>query len=423
MTTPEQRTEVSRFRQRLREYLPGIFLLGANIGTGSVTAMAVAGATYGMSLLWAIAVSCLATFFLIEIYGRLTLVTGETALYAFRRHLHPAVGIFMIVGLTVGVLGSVIGVMGIVADVSYEWSKLYIEGGIKPVYWALFYILLVYALFWNGTTLFFEKALAVMVAIMGASFVVNFFVLAPTPGEILRGLIPSLPEVPAGANTGPFLVVASMVGTTVASSMFIIRSTLVKEAGWTVQDLPIQRRDALVSASMMFVMSATIMAAAAGTLHAAGQGLTRAAEMVGLLEPVAGPFAVTLFVFGIVSAGVSSQFPNVLLFPWLMCDYRGSERDMTRWYYRLAVLLISLLGLIVPVFEASPVLVMVASQVFGALMLPVTVTCILIIGNNKSLMGAHAHGAVTNLVLVLLLAFALFVAVLGLRGVFEAFVQ
>jgi manganese transport protein len=35
----------------LAVFLPGIFLLGFNIGTGSVTAMAKAGASYGMSLL------------------------------------------------------------------------------------------------------------------------------------------------------------------------------------------------------------------------------------------------------------------------------------------------------------------------------------------------------------------------------------
>ena len=36
------------FQRTLALFLPGIFLLGFNIGTGSVTAMAKAGATYGM---------------------------------------------------------------------------------------------------------------------------------------------------------------------------------------------------------------------------------------------------------------------------------------------------------------------------------------------------------------------------------------
>ena len=82
----------SKFSKWLALFLPGIFLLGFNIGTGSVTSMAKAGATYGMSLLWTIVASCLATFFMISVYGRFTLVTGETALQAFRKHIHPGRG-------------------------------------------------------------------------------------------------------------------------------------------------------------------------------------------------------------------------------------------------------------------------------------------------------------------------------------------
>ena len=97
---------LDRLRKGLLLFLPGIFLLGFNIGTGSVTAMAKAGADYGMSLLWTIVASCLTTYFLIHLYSRFTLVTGETALQAFRKYIHPAVGIFFIVALSAGVMGS-----------------------------------------------------------------------------------------------------------------------------------------------------------------------------------------------------------------------------------------------------------------------------------------------------------------------------
>ena len=218
----------TRFTRFMELFLPGIFLLGFNIGTGSVTAMAKAGATYGMSLLWTIVASCLATFFMINAYGKFTLVTGETALQAFRRHIHPLVGVFFIVALTAGVCGSVMGVMGIVAEVSSEWSKGLVEGGIKPVWFAAFFVALVYYIFWNGNTQFFERSLAVVVAIMSACFILNFFILMPPPVEIAKGLVPTLPDVPLDEGRGPFLVVASMVGTTVFSGLFIIRTTLVK---------------------------------------------------------------------------------------------------------------------------------------------------------------------------------------------------
>ena len=394
-------------------------MLGFNIGTGSVTAMAKAGAEYGMTLLWTIVASCLCTFFMINLYGRYTLVTGETALEAFEKHIHPLVGIFFIVALTAGVCGSVMGVMGIVADICHEWSKSMVAGGIPPIYFAATFVALVYFIFWNGKTQFFERSLAVIVAVMSASFLINFFIMMPPPVDIMKGLIPSIPQVAAESGQGPLLVIASMVGTTVFSGLFIIRTTLVKEAGWSLGDYEKQRNDAAVSAALMFVISAAIMAAAAGTLYTEGMVLSQASQMIELLEPLAGPMAVSIFVLGLVAAGVSSQFPNVLMLPWLLCDYTGTERNMTLGKYRVMVLLISLLGLVVPVFEARPVFVMIVSQAFNAVILPVTVACILYLGNRKDLMGEHKNAWIANSILGAILLFSIFTSLVGIRGVLQ----
>jgi len=327
---------------KLALFLPGIFLLGFNIGTGSVTTMVKAGATYGMSLLWTVLVSCMATYVMIGAYGRYTLVTGETALQAFRKHIHPAVGIFFIVALTAGVSGSVMGVMGIVAEISFEWSKTFIAGGIAPLYWAIFFISLVYFIFWNGRTQIFERSLAVIVAIMAASFVVNFFILMPPPIDIAKGLIPSIPNVPdtQAQAQGPLLLIASMVG----------------------------------------------------------------------------PLATSIFAIGIIAAGVSSQFPNVLMLPWLLCDYQNSPRDMTLSKYRLMVFFISLLGLVVPLFEARPIVVMIVSQAFNVVLLPATVASIAYLGNKKDLMGEHRHSFLTNVSLAAIFVFSLVTSFMGWQG-------
>jgi len=408
-----------KFSKSLALFLPGIFLLGFNIGTGSVTSMAKAGATYGMSLLWTIMASCLATYFMINVYGKFTLVTGETALQAFRKHIHPGVAIFFIVALTAGVSGSVMGVMGIVAEISSEWSKTMIDGGIAPVYFAAFFIALVYYIFWNGSTQFFERALAVIVAIMAGCFLLNFFIMMPPPIDILKGMIPALPEVSVDQGKGPYLVIASMVGTTVFSGLFIIRTTLVKEAGWTINDFNKQRNDALVSVTLMFVISGAIMAAAAGTLFAEGLGLSKASQMITLLEPVAGKLAMSIFAVGIIAAGVSSQFPNVLMLPWLLCDYNQSERKMTLPKYRIMVFIISLLGLVVPIFDARPVFVMIVSQAFNSVILPMTVGCILYLCNNKKLMGEYKNSLMTNIILIAILIFSLITSSMGIKGVWQ----
>ncbi len=48
---------------------PGLFLIGYNIGTGSVTTMAKTGAEYGMGLFWALLLSCIFTYILMVAYG------------------------------------------------------------------------------------------------------------------------------------------------------------------------------------------------------------------------------------------------------------------------------------------------------------------------------------------------------------------
>ena len=416
MTDVQRASGGSKFAKGLALFLPGIFLLGFNIGTGSITTMAKAGADYGMALLWTIVASCLCTFFMINIYSRYTLVTGETALQAFKKHIHPGVGIYFIIALTLGVAGSVMGVMGIVADICFEWSKTIIDGGISPIWFAVFFSALVFFIFWNGKTQVFERSLAVIVAIMAACFLINFFLMMPPPVDIIKGLIPSVPDVKPGADKGPWLVIASMVGTTVFSGLFIIRTTLVKEAGWTLQDAKTQRNDAIVAVVMMFVISAAVMAAAAGTLHVQGLELEKAAQMITLLEPLAGSFATAIFAIGIVAAGVSSQFPNVLMLPWLICDYTETKREMTLPRYRIMVFLISLLGLVVPLFDARPVAIMIMSQAFGAVILPITVGCIFYLTNRADLMGKHRNTLFANIILCVIFLFALFMSALAIKG-------
>ena len=80
--------------------LPGIFLIGYNIGTGSLTAMSKAGANYGTGMLWAVLVSCLITWYLINFFSRFTMASGMTAMEAFRRHIHPVYAWVLWGGLT-----------------------------------------------------------------------------------------------------------------------------------------------------------------------------------------------------------------------------------------------------------------------------------------------------------------------------------
>ena len=106
---------------------PGIFAIGYTIGTGSVTSMTVAGSTYGMQLLWVLVLSCLFSGALIYAYGHYALVTGETGLYAFRKHMKigKLVAILVLVGISFGQWNSLMGILGISSSIVFEILAIY----------------------------------------------------------------------------------------------------------------------------------------------------------------------------------------------------------------------------------------------------------------------------------------------------------
>jgi manganese transport protein len=394
---------------------PGIFIIGYIIGTGSVTSMAKAGAEYGMTLAWALALSCFCTYVLIVAVSRVTIVSGHTLIRCIRQQFGSFLAILIIVGLMATVLSSVIGVMGIATDVAQVWSSEAIGGaGLSPIITAVVLNGVLCFLIWRGSHSFFLRAMAVIVALMGISFVATMFLVIPGPAELIRSLKPALP-----AQSKAHLVLAAMVGTTMASVCVVTRSYLVAERGWGLNDLKSENRDAIVSLCLTFLVSAAIMASAAGTMLPAGIPVVHAIDMVKTLEPLAGPFATALFVTGIVAAAVSSLFPNYVLGPWLVCDYLDVPRKMDRPAVRLAVLFTAALAFTVPVFGGRPVLIMIASQAVSTVIMPLLIVLLLIMLNSSKTVGSYKNPTALNIGLIITLAFALLVSYSGALGLVD----
>ena len=393
---------------------PGLFLIGYNIGTGSITTMASSGAAYGLTLIWPLLLSCVFTFFLIMLFGRYTAHTGLTILTSFRKYFGNGIAVFVLISLLVSEWVSCMGVMGVVTQVVQEWSRPLTRSGngFSPVITALIFGGLLYYLFWNGKHRVFEKVLAIFVGIMGLSFILTTFMVIPDPEEVLEGLIPSMP-----ADSDAMLIMAGMVGTTMGAILYVVRSILVQEKGWKDADLKAERRDALISVTLMFVLSVAVMAAAAGTLHPLGLRVENAIDMVKLMEPLAGRFAISIFVGGIVAAGLSSLFPIILLAPWLFADFNDKPRNMRSTSSRLLVLFGVLLGLVVPVFGGRPVAVMILSQALAAIVTPLVLALMLYIYNKKSIMGPRVLTVGGNVNLTVILIFTIAMAAAGIIGI------
>lgn len=393
---------------------PGIFLIGYNIGTGSVTTMAASGSRYGMSLFWALFLSCVFTFVMLVAYGKYTLVTGQTAIFSYKKYFGRVIAIFIMVGLILGEIAALMGIMGIVVNLIDEWV-VYITGHhLNKIIITLFIIAGLYYLFWIGMYIRFEKILMVFVTIMGICFISSMILVIPEPGEVIKGLVPQIPR-----EENAHLIAAGMAGTTLSAVLFVMRSIVVKEKDWGINDLKIEKRDAFISATMMLILSGAIMACAAGTLYRMGIPVDRAVDMVKTLEPIAGKFAITLFVIGIVSAGLSTVFPIILIAPWLISDYTNKPRNMQSSLYRILGAIGILLGLTIPVFGGRPVFIMIASQAFQALLMPLVTITIIIFLNRSNVMREHKAGWWLNIGCGATFIFSLVMTYSGIVGLID----
>ncbi len=392
---------------------PGIFLIGYNIGTGSITTMASAGADYGMSLVLPVLLSCVFTYFLIIVFGRYTIVTGKTVLQSFRQYFGTPITLLVLITLLGSEWVSCMGVMAIVVQVVQEWSRPLTSSGngFNPILLALIFGGIIYFLFWQGKHRFFERILTIFVTLMGLCFLLTTFMVVPSISDIIGGLKPFVPSEPAGV-----VLLAGMVGTTMGGILYVVRSILVQEKGWTLKDIKLEKRDAAVSATLMFVLSIAVMACAAGTLHPKGLRIDNAIDMVTLLEPLAGRFATSIFVAGIVCAGISSLFPIVLLAPWLLADYRSKPRNLRSTESKLLVLFGVSLGLVVPVFGGRPVFVLIFSQAATLLATPIILILMWILSNRKNLLGDHRFSTGQNVLMGIIFTFTLVLTIIGIIG-------
>ncbi|AUC22100.1 iron transporter [Polaribacter sejongensis] len=424
MTTPQNKKS---FLQKIIAVIlgfgPGIFAIGYTIGTGSVTSMIVAGSKFNMQLLWVLLISCLFSGVLMFTYGNYALITGETALYGFKKHFKygKIFAILIIVGITFGQWNSLMGILGISANIIFEILAMNFEGLIAYKYetvliTAIVIIITFYLLMLVGKYTFFEKILVIFVSLMGLSFILSLCFVQPLSMDVVKGLIPTIPDVAGGK-----MLVAAFVGTTMASATFLSRPLFVKGKGWTIKNLDQQKKDSITAAILIFIISGVIMAVAAGALYYQGKEVTQVLDMANTLEPVAGSWAVSIFFFGALSAGLSSIFPCLLIAPLLIADYQSGKLDTNSRQFRIITAIACLVALIGPAFGANPIEIQILSQVFNVFVLPIVILGIILIVNNKKIMQGYETSLFVNIGLFASLLFACIISYNGILALIEYF--
>ena len=377
-----------KLRNPLRDVGPGAVVAAAFIGPGTVTTATLTGAEYGVSLLWALLFSVLATLVLQEMAARLGLATGSGLGDAIRRRFAGPLSRVAAVGLVLAAVG--------VGNAAFEAGNL-VGGALGAE--ALFgsstrlsvlgLSVLAFGLLWSGRYRFVEKVLVTLVAVMAVAFLSTAFILAPAPAALLSGLF--VPSLPGGRD---LLLVLGLIGTTVVPYNLFLHATAVGERWSGPEALPAARRDATISILVGGLVSMAIVVTAAGATR--GAEIATAADMAKQLEPLLGGWARSLFAAGLLAAGLSSAVTAPLAAAYAVTGAVGWDSSMRGRPARTVWLIVLGIGAIFAAAGFQPVSLILFAQVANGLLLPAVALFLLIVVNDRKRMGRWANGRRMN---------------------------
>ena len=370
--------------KRLASILLWSVIAAAFIGPGTVTTAASAGATYGLSLLWALLFSTAACLVLQEASARLTVVSGRNLGQALRDQYRagPQKGAVLFL-----VLGAIVA-----GCAAYEAGNILggVSGAVMVTGWPAHLLTLVSgviagALLWRSPPQTVARSLSLVVAVMGLAFLCTAVLQRPPLGEILRAsLVPSMPR-------GSGLLILGLVGTTVVPYNLFLGSGIA--AGQELRDL---RLGLMVAVGLGGLISMAVLVT--GT---AVEGSFSFLALSEVLTLELGSWAASLFALGLLGAGLSSAItaPLAAAVTARSLLQENGEDDRwspTAWRYRSVWIGVLMIGLGFGLSGVRPVPAIILAQALNGFLLPLVSVFLFLAVNDRRLMGEAVNGRLAN---------------------------
>lgn len=394
------------------------------IGPGSIMTSSKIGASDQYSLLWVVMVSVLFMLLFMTMGAKLGAVATEGPCDVIRQRAGKWLAILL--GLAVLFISAAFqsgNNIGVAAALSaFVDSKLAVAG-LVVVFNAL---AISFLYLFKDQYKMLERVMTIFVALMLISFAINLIQLKPDPVAMARGFIPSL------GKSGEMLPVLGLVGTTFVIAAAFYQAYLVRQKGWTVDDLRSGLIDARLGSLIMFLITVMIMSTAAAGLYT-GQEVQLAdpIAVASALEATFGPSAKIIFCLGLFSAAYSSFLINSMIGGFMAADGLGLGSRPNDWWPRWLTTAVLVIGAVVGIavlvldFDRTPTII--AAQAVTVVAAPLVAGVLLWLTSSRDVMGEHVNGPITILFgllgLVLLLALAGKTAVVDLPQQIDSYLN
>ncbi|MBI3666264.1 MAG: Nramp family divalent metal transporter [Acidobacteria bacterium] len=398
---------------------PGLVFVLTVVGTGDIVSNAAAGARYGYALLWALALTLLLRYVWVNATARYVLVTGESVLQGYGRLGNWIVWIVLSAAILSRHITNLYKVvlMGTSADLLLHLPTPY-----SAAIWSVFFTCLAFAMmFWGGYPAI-ERSCKFLIGLLGAALVAAALLSHPQPAAILRGvLVPSFPKTQGFYDV--VLLLTAFIGTEAGSMTNLTYSYFIRERGWRgVSCLRQQRFDLAVSVGCMFLMGAMLQVAAAGTVHPLGAKLQSTGDLMRIFTQTLGLPGRICFALGLWAAAFNGFIGGTTGYGLMVRDIcrnfiprlkrptsaAGKEEAKKDPIFRWSVAFWSFSPLYILFTGVSPVWLVLAVSSLVVALIPILALCLLMITNDKNLMGPYRNGWFVNAVITFLVLIAVY---------------
>lgn len=391
--------EKKTFIQRIKAAGPAAVITSAFIGPGTITTATNAGVNYGYALLWAVVFSGIALVIIMNMASRLAII-GKSNIIDASISLMPnsnvwkvfVMGLIALVVILTGFgfeAGNLIGATTGFADI------LGIETGIAA---AIMGTVTLAAIIFT-TPKIIELIMKVFVALMGIIFVATAVIVGPNWGDVLSGLVPSIP-------TGSMVTTIALIGTTIIAINLVFHSIASADKWTEEKDLEDSYFDTKMNVSLGVLMTLGLIVTTGAVLFGSGVGVTPI-TFAQALEPTLGSGARIFAATGLVLAGLSSSIatPYMVGFTWARIFKWDKENDIRP---KLVAGIIVVFGTTLAILGKAPLSIILFAQATSGVFLPFVAILFVIASNSKKLgkfkntVTQNALGAVMVIVMFLL---------------------
>jgi Mn2+/Fe2+ NRAMP family transporter len=375
---------------------PGFITANVDNDAGGIFTYSQAGAQYGYSLLWTMIPITIALVVVQEMAARMGAATGKGLSDLIREEFGFRITFFMMLALVVTNFGNVVAEFaGVASSLELFGISRYV---VVPVAAVIVWLLVV-----KGTYQSVEKIFLTASAFY-VCYIIAGLLAHPDWKAALVGTR-TLPPVTAIRNYSYVFMVVGLVGTTIAPWMQFYLQASIVEKGITARQYRASRWDVIVGCLFTDVVAWFIIVACAATLYANGKtDIKDAADAAEALRPLAGDSAYLLFAAGLFNASLFAASILPISTAYAVCEGLGLESGLDKrfdeapvfyWLYTLLIVF----GAGVLLFPRLPLIhVMAVSQVVNGVVLPFVLVFMLLLANNRKLMGEFTISRRYNIV-------------------------